>query len=81
MSIATAPAPRMSPFAVFRNRNFGKIWTGQLISTMGSALTSLAASILVRATNWMKLSPVSRVKTWAKWLGLMAATAAAASTL
>lgn len=52
MSIATAPAPRMSPFAVFRNRNFGKIWTGQLISTMGSALTSLAASIYVfRLTN------------------------------
>jgi MFS family permease len=52
MSIAAAPAPRMSPFAVFRNRNFSKIWTGQLISTMGSALTSLAASIYVfRLTN------------------------------
>jgi MFS transporter, DHA3 family, macrolide efflux protein len=52
MSVATAPAPHLSPFAVFRNRNFGKIWTGQLISTMGSALTSLAASIYVfRMTN------------------------------
>ena len=52
MSIAAAPAPRMSPFSVFRNRNFGKIWTGQLISTMGTALTSLAASIYVfRLTN------------------------------
>jgi MFS family permease len=52
MSIAAAPAPRLSPFAVFRNRNFSKMWTGQLISTMGSALTSLAASIYVfRLTN------------------------------
>jgi MFS family permease len=52
MSIAAAPAPRLSPFAVFRNRNFSKMWTGQLVSTMGSALTSLAASIYVfRLTN------------------------------
>lgn len=43
----TAPAGSMSPFAVFRNRNFRLLWTGQLISTMGSALTSLAASIYV----------------------------------
>jgi MFS family permease len=52
MSISSAPAPHMSPFAVFRNQNFSRIWTGQLISTMGSALTSLAASIYVfRLTN------------------------------
>jgi MFS family permease len=52
MSIAAAPAPRLSAFAVFRNRDFSKMWTGQLISTMGSALTSLAASIYVfRLTN------------------------------
>ena len=52
MSIAAAPAPRLSPFAVFRNRDFSKMWTGQLISTMGSALTSLAASIYIfRLTN------------------------------
>jgi MFS family permease len=50
MSIAAAP--HMSPFAVFRNRNFTRMWTAQLISTMGSALTSLAASIYVfRLTN------------------------------
>ena len=36
-----------SSFAVFRNRNFSLLWTGQLISTIGSALTSLAASIYV----------------------------------
>src|SRR5215510_9532370 len=37
----------LSPFAVFRNRSFSLLWTGQLVSTMGSALTSLAASIYV----------------------------------
>ncbi len=47
MTIAAAPASHLSPYAVFKNSNFTKIWTGQLISTMGSALTSLAASILI----------------------------------
>jgi len=42
----TIPAST-SPFAVFKNRNFSLLWTGQLISTMGSALTSLAASIYI----------------------------------
>jgi MFS family permease len=52
MTTAPAPAPASSPFSVFRNRNFSFMWTGELISTMGSALTSLAASILVfRLTN------------------------------
>ena len=41
------PASPPSPFAVFRRRDFRLIWTGQLISTIGSSLTSLAASILV----------------------------------
>lgn len=36
-----------SPFAIFRNRNFTLLWTGQLVSTIGNSLTSLAASILV----------------------------------
>jgi MFS transporter, DHA3 family, macrolide efflux protein len=36
-----------SPMAVFRNRSFTMLWTGQLISTAGSALTSLASSILI----------------------------------
>lgn len=47
---------RLSPFAVFRNRNFTMIWTGQLVSTMGSALTSLAASIYVYQITGSALS-------------------------
>lgn len=46
MSTASV-VPQPSPFAVFRNRNFSLMWTGQLVSTMGTALTSLAASIVV----------------------------------
>jgi CRP-like cAMP-binding protein/sugar phosphate permease len=47
MTTAPASSPSISPFAIFRNRNFSRLWTGQLVSTMGTALTSLAASILV----------------------------------
>src|SRR5579859_2604863 len=36
-----------SAFAVFRKRNFSLLWTAQFVSTIGSALTSLAAGILV----------------------------------
>lgn len=36
-----------SALAIFRNRNFTLIWLGQLVSTIGSSLASLAASILV----------------------------------
>lgn len=44
--------PAISPFAVFRNRNFTLMWTAQLVSTIGDALMALAASILIyRATN------------------------------
>jgi len=46
----------ISPFAVFRNRNFSLMWTGQLISTMGTALTSLAASIYVYRLTGSALS-------------------------
>ena len=52
MTTSAIAAQAPSPFAVFRNRNFTLMWVGQLISTMGSALTSLAASIYVyRVTN------------------------------
>ena len=46
-----------SPFAVLKRRNFALMWTGQLVSTIGSALTSLAASIFVyRETGGSALS-------------------------
>jgi MFS family permease len=46
---ASAPgqAAQPSPFAVFRNLNFTYLWSAQLVSTVGDALTSLAAGILV----------------------------------
>jgi DHA3 family macrolide efflux protein-like MFS transporter len=55
-SVATPDRP-LSPFSVFRNRNFSLMWSGQLVSTIGSALTSLAASIMVyQVTNGSALS-------------------------
>ncbi len=36
-----------SPFSIFRNRNFSLMWIGQLVTEMGTALSSLAASIYV----------------------------------
>ncbi len=43
--------------SVFRHRDFSLMWSGQLVSTIGSALTSLAASILVyRETGGSALS-------------------------
>ncbi|MBI2777017.1 MAG: MFS transporter [Chloroflexi bacterium] len=41
-----ATAPR-SMFAVFRKRDFSLMWSAQLVSTIGSSLTDLAAGILV----------------------------------
>jgi DHA3 family macrolide efflux protein-like MFS transporter len=40
-------AQAQSPFAIFRNRNFRLMWIGQLVTEMGTSLTSLAASIYV----------------------------------
>ena len=45
MSAATAPAPSM--FSVFHKRDFSLLWVAQLVSTIGSSLTDLAAGILV----------------------------------
>ena len=45
-----APAARAaqpSAFAVLRRPDFRYLWTGQLISTIGDSLTSLAASIII----------------------------------
>src|SRR5919108_6033337 len=45
-----------SPFAVFRNRNFSLMWTGQFVETIGNALTSIAASIYVYRETGSALS-------------------------
>src|SRR6185369_403446 len=46
--VAIAPTgPPPSMFSVFRNRDFRFLWTAQLVSTIGSSLTDLAAGILV----------------------------------
>jgi MFS family permease len=52
-SIATA---RPSTFAVFRKRNFTLLWIAQLISEAGTALTALAASVLVYRLTGSTLS-------------------------
>jgi DHA3 family macrolide efflux protein-like MFS transporter len=49
-SADTAPAPVGPPastFSVFRKRDFRLLWSAQLVSTIGTALTDLAAGILV----------------------------------
>jgi MFS family permease len=45
--VTAAAAPSLSPYAVLRNRRFRLLWTAQLVSTAGSALTALAAGILI----------------------------------
>jgi MFS family permease len=51
-----AATARPSALAVFRKRSFRLLWTAQLISTSGSALTSLAAGILVYRLTGSALS-------------------------
>jgi len=56
---ASAPAAQptpASPYAIFRNRYFTYLWSGQLISTIGDALTSLAAGIFVYSITGSVLS-------------------------
>ncbi len=36
-----------TPLSVFRNRSFTMLWSGQLVSTIGDSLMSLAASIFI----------------------------------
>jgi MFS family permease len=54
----TAPALPIqpSPFAVLRKRAFVYIWSAQLVSTIGDALTSLAAGIIVYRLTGSALS-------------------------
>jgi MFS family permease len=54
--MTTLAASQPSTLSVFRNRSFTLMWTGQLISTAGSALTSLAAGIYVYRQTGSALS-------------------------
>lgn len=47
---------KISPFSIFRNRNFSLLWFGQLISEFGTGITSIAASILVYRETGSALS-------------------------
>jgi MFS family permease len=51
---AARPAP--SPFSVFHKRDFRLLWSAQLVSTIGTALTDLAAGILVFRVTGSALS-------------------------
>ena len=53
-STASSPAPSM--FAVFHKRDFSLLWMAQLVSTIGSSLTDLAAGILVYRVTGSALS-------------------------
>jgi MFS family permease len=52
----TAALPAPSPFSVFRKRDFRLLWSAQLVSTVGTALTDLAAGILVFRVTGSALS-------------------------
>src|SRR5262245_38428820 len=56
LMLATAGPAKLSPFAVFRKRSFTLLWTGQLISMIGSGMTTIAASILVYRVTGAALS-------------------------
>lgn len=45
-----------SPFAVFRNRSFARLWAAQLVSTIGDSLVDIAAAILVYRITGSALS-------------------------
>jgi CRP-like cAMP-binding protein/sugar phosphate permease len=49
-------AERPSTFAVLRRRNFALMWTGELVSTIGSSFTAIAAGILVYRITGTALS-------------------------
>lgn len=55
MTAAALPI-QPSPFAVLRRRAFVYIWSAQLVSTIGDALTSLAAGIIVYRLTGSALS-------------------------
>jgi CRP-like cAMP-binding protein/predicted MFS family arabinose efflux permease len=66
----TSPKDKPTPLSVFRNRNFTWLWSGQLVSTIGDSLMSLAASIFIFRETGSALS-----------VGLMLVATAAPSML
>jgi len=55
MTAAALPV-QPSPFAVLRKRAFVYVWSAQLVSTIGDALTSLAAGIIIYRLTGSALS-------------------------
>ncbi len=56
MTNAASPTSKSSTFAVLKRRNFALMWTGELISTIGSSFTAIAAGILVYRLTGTALS-------------------------
>ncbi len=56
VAMRAAPPSPPSALGVFRSRSFALLWVAQLISVSGSALTSLAASMLVYRVTGSALS-------------------------
>ncbi|MCC6906246.1 MAG: MFS transporter, partial [Anaerolineae bacterium] len=57
MSAGEAEATaELSPFAVFRNPSFARMWLAQLLSTIGDSFTMIAAGILIYQKTGSALS-------------------------
>ena len=50
-STVVRPQPRAMPLIVFRNGNFGRLWSAQFLATVGLTMTLLATTILVYRTT------------------------------
>src|SRR5262245_24911847 len=55
MTVSARPA-RLSTLAVFRNRNFTRLWLAQLVSVAGSTISWLAAALLIYRLTGSALS-------------------------
>lgn len=54
--MAVVEQTHSSSFSIFHNRNFSLLWSGQLVSTIGDSLMSLAASIMIYRLTGSALS-------------------------
>jgi MFS transporter, DHA3 family, macrolide efflux protein len=54
--VAAGAVQKVSPFAVFRNHSFTRMWLAQLISTIGDSFTMIASGILVYQRTGSALS-------------------------